>query len=82
MQADQFADCRKTVGLRETLKALEKDQLERVYVARDAERRVVQDVLNLCQQKGLPVEEVDSMMELGKACSIQVGTATAGIYRK
>ena len=48
-------------------------------MARDADERVIRPILDLCNQNGVRIIEVDSMAELGKACSIEVGAAVAAI---
>lgn len=69
----------KTVGTKQTLKALQKDQVKVVYVARDAEERVVRELLRLCAEKNVEVVYADSMARLGQACGIQVGAASAAV---
>ncbi len=70
---------KKTIGTKQTLKAVEKGQAQRVFVAADAEEYVLQPLLRLCQEKNIPVMRIDSMRELGKACGIEVGSASAAI---
>lgn len=70
---------KKTIGTKQTMKAVEKGQARLVYIAADAEERVVQPLLALCQVRGVPVEQAPSMQELGKACGIEVGAAAAAI---
>lgn len=77
MDSGSLSEHKKTVGLKESLKAIKKDSVETVFIAKDAEARVVSDVISLCQEKGIPIVEAESMEALGKACSIQVGTAVA-----
>ena len=77
MDSGALSDCKKSVGLRESLKMVKNEMADTVYVAKDAERRVVADIINLCQEQGIPIIEVESMEILGKACSVQVGTAVA-----
>jgi large subunit ribosomal protein L7A len=36
----------------------------------------------LCAQRGVPVQDVRSMKELGTACGIEVGAATAAILKE
>ncbi|MFO8059725.1 MAG: ribosomal L7Ae/L30e/S12e/Gadd45 family protein [Bacillota bacterium] len=71
----------KAVGTRETRKALDEDRVVKVFIARDAEEYVVRPVIDVSQQRGLDIVYVDSMSELGKACGISVGAASAGILR-
>ncbi|CAA7600135.1 50S ribosomal protein L30e-like [Acididesulfobacillus acetoxydans] len=70
---------RKTIGLKQTQRALEKGSVERVYVARDADARIVRPIRELCQSHGVECVEVGSMSELGRACGIEVGAAVAAI---
>ena len=72
----------KVAGMRQTVRALENRQALAVYAARDAETKVVAPVLRLCEQQNVPVWYVDSMDQLGKACSIKVGAAVAAIIKK
>ncbi len=69
----------KVAGARQTIRALESKVALIVYVARDAEDKVLSPVLCLCEQGGVPVRYVDSMEQLGKACNIKVGAAVAAI---
>lgn len=70
---------KKTVGTKQTLKAIERGQAKVVYLALNADRHVVEPILHMCASKGIPVIQVDSMQALGKACGIEVGCATAAI---
>lgn len=72
---------KKTVGIRETSKAVEKNKVSRVYVAKDAQRHVVSSLLEACCAKNIEVVEVDSMEELGKACSVSVPASVAALLK-
>ena len=52
-----------------------------VYIADDADVRVVQPLLDACAEARVNVEKVATMQELGKACGIHVGAATAAILK-
>ncbi|MDQ7094099.1 ribosomal L7Ae/L30e/S12e/Gadd45 family protein [Desulfosporosinus sp. PR] len=71
----------KTVGLKQTQRALEKGIVRRVYLANDAEAHVLRPILDLCRNHNVERIEVSSMKELGKACGIEVGTAVAAILK-
>jgi len=73
---------KKTIGTKQTLKALEKNKTSIVFIARDAEEHVTAGLKELCQKKGVEVVLVDSMKELGEACGIQVGAASAAILNQ
>jgi len=74
-------DGKKTVGIRETGKAVEKDKVSKVYVAKDAEKRVISSLLEACNAKNIEVVEVDSMEELGKACLVSVPASAAALLK-
>ncbi len=73
---------KKTVGAKQTLKAIERGQAKVVYVAQTADRHVIEPILQTCASKGVHVIQVDSMLALGKACRIDVGCATASIIEE
>lgn len=70
---------RKAIGTKQTIKAVEKGQATKVFVALDAESHVIAPLLQLCQSRGITVVNVPSMRDLGKACGIEVGSASAAI---
>ncbi len=69
----------KTVGTKQTLKALTKNSVSKVFLAKDADKRVVGPLLDLCQANHIIIEEVESMTVLGKACRVDVPTAAAAL---
>lgn len=71
----------RTVGVKQTTKAVQKGVAEVVYIARDAERAIIADLLDLCRQRGVPLKEVDAMAGLGRACGIEVGAAAAAVLK-
>ncbi|HIE12262.1 MAG TPA: 50S ribosomal protein L7Ae-like protein [Desulfotomaculum sp.] len=73
---------KKAVGSKETLKTVERGQAKIVYVAKNAERRITEPIIRACQARGIPVEEVPSMKELGRACGISVNCASAAVIEE
>ncbi len=69
----------RTVGTKQTLRAVERGQALVVFVARDADPHVVRHLVGLCRQRGLPLQEVESMEALGRSCGVEVGAASAAI---
>lgn len=70
---------KKTIGTKQTLKAMEKNATRLVFVARDAAEHITRDVVKTANDRGLELIYVDSMAALGKACGIEVGAAAAAI---
>ncbi|MGE5553274.1 MAG: ribosomal L7Ae/L30e/S12e/Gadd45 family protein [Betaproteobacteria bacterium] len=71
----------RVVGLKQTTKAVERGQVRLVYVAGDADERLLRDLLAKCQEHGVTAVRVESMSALGKACGIDVGAAAAALVR-
>lgn len=69
----------RAVGANQTVKAIRRGRAQFVFVAADADRRVVQDVVAAGRERGLEVIEAASMKELGRACGIAVGAAAAAV---
>jgi len=67
----------KTVGLKQTQRALEKGLVRRLFIAKDAEPHVLRSIIEWCANHNMEHTEVSTMKELGKACGIEVGTAVA-----
>lgn len=73
---------KKIVGFKQTKKAVEKNQAKMVYLAKDSDNHIFNPLVELCQQKQVAYHLVDSMLDLGKACEIQVGAAAAAILEE
>jgi large subunit ribosomal protein L7A len=48
-------------------------------LAKDADVHVTDPIMRACRAKAIPLVRVPSMRELGKACGISVGCASAAI---
>ncbi len=72
---------KKNVGVKQTLKAVENGIAECVFIARDAEPKVITSLKELCQQQSVDIVYVDNMKQLGKACGIEVDAAAACLLR-
>ena len=81
MSLEMLKSAKKSIGVKQTTKAVEKGLAAHVFIARDADERVVSPIRLLCSQKGLPVDDNVSMAELGKACAIDVGAAAAAALK-
>lgn len=71
----------KVVGSKQTLRALENDQVSLVYVARDASEQLRNKIIDKAKKCQVDIIYVDTMKDLGKACDVEVKTATAAIIK-
>ncbi|NSW89488.1 MAG: ribosomal L7Ae/L30e/S12e/Gadd45 family protein [Firmicutes bacterium] len=72
---------KKTVGLKQSLKALQNGQVKTVIIARDADEKVVKEVKAICEKNSIEVFYVDEMKKLGMACNIDVGASVVCILK-
>lgn len=69
----------RVIGTKQVNKAIAKGQVDKVYLARDAEPHIVEPIRELCRQKNISVVMVDTMESLGRACGIEVGAAAVAL---
>ena len=81
MSLDALKTARKTIGVKQVTKAVEKNLVQTIYIARDAEKRLVEPLRILCSEKDVAVDTMSSMEELGEACSIEVGAAAVAVLK-
>jgi large subunit ribosomal protein L7A len=67
----------KVVGIKQTVKALKNNQGKVLYVAKDADNKLIEPIIELAKSNSLQIVFVDTMKELGNLCSIDVSAATA-----
>ncbi|MDR4888456.1 50S ribosomal protein L7ae-like protein [Fredinandcohnia sp. QZ13] len=67
------------IGTKQAVKAIQTYKVSEIVIAEDADRRVVNKVLQLAEERQIPISKVDSMKKLGKACGIEVGASAVAI---
>ena len=72
---------KKTIGLRQSQKAVEEGLVNVAFIARDAEEKVIRNIKELCENSSIEIIYVDNMKQLGKACGIEVGAAVACLLK-
>lgn len=73
--------CCKAVGMKQTLRAIKSHNARLVFIANDADKYIKDAIINACKQNGIEIEQMDTMEQLGRACGIEVGAATAAILK-
>jgi len=66
----------KYVGAKQVLKNIHINNVKKVYVAKDADKEITEEIIVICKEKKLPVIWIDTMTELGKMAGIDVGTSS------
>ena len=70
------------IGTKQTVKAVEIGAAKKVFVARDADLKLINKIGALAKKTGVEIVYIDSMKQLGKACGIEVGAAMAAVVNE
>ena len=77
----QLRTAHKVIGVKQSKKAIRDGAAAEVYVALDAEKRVVSPIYELCTETETVIREITTMAELGDAAGIDVGAAVVAVLR-
>jgi len=72
---------KKVIGKKQTQRALAKDKATSIYIAKDADKKVVNDIIEISNEKMIEVVYVDTMESLGKMFGIDVKAAVAATLK-
>ena len=78
---EQLRHKTKTIGLKQTIRLVETNAAACVFIAQDADERVVGKLRDLCLASGVEIIPAESMKVLGKVCGIDVGAAVAALTK-
>ncbi len=81
MSLEGLANLRKTVGAKQTLKAMKRGEITQLYIANDGEEKVTGQLLEYAESAAIPVNTSYTMAELGLACRIKVKAAAVGLLK-
>lgn len=71
----------KVAGIKQTKAVVSNGTAEKVYIASDADARLVLDIIELCEKTGTEICKEATKKELGKACGLDVFCAAAAILK-
>ena len=71
----------RVVGVRQVLRALKEDELERVFLALDAAPNLRGQIEDAAREKEIPVQMVATMEEMAQLCRVDVPSAAAGLRK-
>ena len=69
----------KIVGTKQVKRALKAQIVESVFIANDADPKVIKEIEEICIANSIEIFYIKTMKELGDACGIDVTAATAAI---
>ncbi len=71
----------KIVGAKQVRRALDSSLVDLVFIADDAEKKVVGEIEELSNTKHVQIIRVNTMKDLGKACGIGINAAVAALLK-
>ena len=63
---------KKVIGVKQSIKAIKDGKGTVLYVAKDAERKIIIPLVEIALRNEIKVIEIDTMRDLGKMCGIDV----------
>ena len=78
----ELSGSNKVVGAKQAKRALRDGRAARLYIAVDADPRLLQPLVQEAVNRQVPVSQVPTMKELGLACVIAVGAAVAVLTKE
>ena len=81
MTLEALKTAKRVIGIKQVAKAVKREAATEVFIADDADAKVVEPLETLCTEQNVPVSRVSSMKELGTACNIEVGAAAAAALK-
>lgn len=65
------------VGTKQVLKAVKSGEITKVYIGKDAEKHVVNELIAFCNESKIEIIYVETMKKLGKIAGIDISAAAA-----
>ena len=72
MTLEELKSAAFVVGMKETERAVEKQEAACVFIASDCDERISRPLMEACQSSGIPVEQGFTKKEIGRACGAGV----------
>ena len=69
------------IGYKQTLRALNDGKAEKLFIAADADEKMITALKKAADEQNVSVTEVETMTELGNLCGIDVGSSCAVILK-
>ena len=77
----ELSGSNKVVGAKQAKRALRDGRAVRLFMAVDADPRLLQPLVQEAVNRQVPVQQVPSMKEVGQSCGIAVGAAVAVLLK-
>lgn len=79
--ADLTASRNKVVGKKQTINAVKEGKVAVVFLAEDTDNHVKEEIIKACKDNNISIISVETKLDLGRACGIDVPAACAAILK-
>lgn len=81
MNISQLKSAHKTIGVKQTMKALKRGEIALVFIGSDSDVWLTEELRSACGEYHIPVNDEHTMGVLGQAAQIKVKAAAVGVLR-
>lgn len=75
----ELTEVNKVVGAKQTRRALKNGKATKIFIAMDADPKLLQPMVQEAVHKGVRIEQVETMKQLGEICGISIGAAIVAV---
>lgn len=69
------------IGRKQTLRALQRNEAERIFISKDADLHVTKTIEDVCKEQNIEIIYFDTMKDLGESVGICVNAAAAAVLK-
>ena len=82
MPLNELASSKRVAGINSVLRKLKADEVRKVFLSKEADGRLVSEILTEALKRGVIVEWAEQSLQLGRACAVTRKTAAAALLKK
>jgi len=69
------------IGKKQTLRALARNEADKIYISKDADLYVTEPIVDACKEQNIEIIYFENMKDLGASCGISVNAAAAAVLK-
>ncbi|HPX04122.1 MAG TPA: RNA methyltransferase substrate-binding domain-containing protein [Synergistaceae bacterium] len=82
MPLNELASSGRVAGINAVLRKLKADEAVKVFLSKEADARLLSEILEEAKKRAVPVEWAETSLQLGRACAVTRKTAAAALLKK
>ena len=82
MPLNELASSGRIAGINSVLRKLKANEAVKVFLSKEADVRLLSEILEEAKKRAVPVEWAETSLQLGRACAVTRKTAAAALLKK